>query len=563
MNSIGKLILTSPDGQEQEFSLAQSDYTIGRAAANDIVLPDAQVSRTHAQLLCNADGCTIVDRDSANGVLVNGVPVRRALLAPGDLLVLGDSTLRYALGPDSDESAVVEIDSEAGLDETIAQATVPMALADTRLPRLVIHTTTQTWEAPLTREVLTIGRHGDNDLRLDTPKISRHHARIERTGDRFRIRDLGSTNGTWLGERRIDEHLLSSGETIRMGDVRLLFKGGFHLDDATLAGFPLAGPTRARQPVLFIPGMMGSDLWRGGERFWPNPKLLFTQPEVLQLREDDPVEARNIVGDVVIVPNLVRLQRYGRMGDFLEEALGYQRGVDLLEFAYDWRQDSRHSARRLAETIDSWPVTPPITIIAHSGGCLVARYYVEQLGGKRKVGRLILVGGPHGGSPKSVANLLSGPDFLPFGFMGDRIRQALATFPSVYQLLPAYASVFDQIGQPIDVYADRSWLPPQQRPLLQEAQAFRRELGTESSLPTTSIFGYGLKTTTEIRVQRASDGAWQSVKLEVSDAGDATIPTVSAVLAGSDIHPVQQHHGSLYVDNDVKMRLMLELTRPG
>jgi hypothetical protein len=31
------------------------------------------------------------------------------------------------------------------------------------------------------------------------------------------------------------------------------------------------------------------------------------------------------------------------------------------------------------------------------------------------------------------------------------------------------------------------------------------------------------------------------------------------VLAGSEIHPVQQHHGSLYVDSDVKMRLRLEL----
>ncbi len=34
------------------------------------------------------------------------------------------------------------------------------------------------------------------------------------------------------------------------------------------------------------------------------------------------------------------------------------------------------------------------------------------------------------------------------------------------------------------------------------------------------------------------------------------------MLEGSEIHPVQQYHGSLFVDNDVKMRLKLELTRP-
>jgi hypothetical protein len=51
------------------------------------------------------------------------------------------------------------------------------------------------------------------------------------------------------------------------------------------------------------------------------------------------------------------------------------------------------------------------------------------------------------------------------------------------------------------------------------------------------------------------------VDFELNEQGDIDIPTASAILDGSEIHPVQQHHGSLYVDNDVKMRLKLELTR--
>ncbi len=43
--------------------------------------------------------------------------------------------------------------------------------------------------------------------------------------------------------------------------------------------------------------------------------------------------------------------------------------------------------------------------------------------------------------------------------------------------------------------------------------------------------------------------------------GDGTIPEHSAVLEGSEIHPVRQQHGALFVDSDVKMRLKLELTR--
>jgi hypothetical protein len=39
------------------------------------------------------------------------------------------------------------------------------------------------------------------------------------------------------------------------------------------------------------------------------------------------------------------------------------------------------------------------------------------------------------------------------------------------------------------------------------------------------------------------------------------VPESSAILKGSEIHPVRQYHGALYTDNDVKMRLRLELTR--
>jgi hypothetical protein len=101
----------------------------------------------------------------------------------------------------------------------------------------------------------------------------------------------------------------------------------------------------------------------------------------------------------------------------------------------------------------------------------------------------------------------------------------------------------------------------EQRPLLQDARNFRRELGTQTSVPTVSIFGYSLKTIVGIKVERNADGQWQRVTFDHQDAGDTDVPTASAVLLGSEIHPVQQHHGSLYVDNDVKMRLRLELTR--
>lgn len=565
MSQFGKLILSLANGQEQEFFLEKSTIILGRGATSDIMLSDTKVSRSHARLECSTAGCTLTDLGSANSMRVNGVQVERALLVPGDVIGIGDSTLRFAIATSEREPEVITVDSEAELDATLAQATVPMTLTNTDLPRLAIHTPHKTWEVLLTQETLSIGRHAGSDLVLDQAKASRHHARIERVGDGFRLRDLGSTNGTWLGNQRIDERLLRHGDTIRIGDARLVFKSGFGLEDLTVVGGQDTSvgrtKTRSRPPVVFVPGMMGSQLWRGGEQLWPDVKRLFTQPEIYRFQDNQSFQARGIVGEVVVVPNLIKQQQYSRLGDYLEEALGYQRGKDLVEFAYDFRQDNRISAQQLAAMIDSWQVAPPITLIAHSLGCMVSRYYVERLGGKHKVGRLILLGGPHSGFPKAVSNLLVGPDFLPFGFMSNRMRDVLATFPSMYQTLPINAMVVDQEGRQLDLFADERWLPAPQRPFLRDAKAFRRELGLHSSIPTVSIFGYGLKTITGIQVQRDSEGAWQKVEFVTQEAGDASIPESSAVLTGSEIHPVQQHHGALYVDSDVKMRLKLELTK--
>jgi pimeloyl-ACP methyl ester carboxylesterase len=481
------------------------------------------------------------------------------------MLTLGDSTFRFEVDLLQRETGVVAIDSEADLDITLAQATVPMILANTEVARLAIHSPAKTWEVPLSQDTLTIGRHSGCDLCLEHPKISRRHARIERTGDSFRIRDLGSTNGTWLGMRRIEEHALTDGDMMQVGDIRLIYKRGFDAEDLTMVEERLSstgsGFAPSRPSVVFVPGMMGSALWRGSERIWPNVKLMFTQPEIFAYQPGDGIEARGLVDDVVLVPNLIRQHHYGRLGDYLEATLGYERGHDLLEFAYDWRQDLRLSAQQLAATIDSWTHRQPITLIAHSLGCMVSRYYVECLGGKQKVGRLILLGGPHAGYPKALVYLLSKADILPFGLLGDRVRQVIATLPALYQILPNTDYVSDRTGKALNIWSDESWLNEAHHPLLRDARAFRRELGAQTSVPTVSIFGYGLKTITGVRIERNLEGGWQNVTFDLQDCGDTDVPESSAVLPGSEIHPVQQHHGSLYVDNDVKMRLRLELTR--
>jgi pimeloyl-ACP methyl ester carboxylesterase len=306
---------------------------------------------------------------------------------------------------------------------------------------------------------------------------------------------------------------------------------------------------------------MGSELWLGGERVWPNVNLLFKQPELLRYSEDTKLKAKGILNEMVIVPNLISFDQYNLLGNYLVEELGYERGNDFIEFAYDWRQDVRKSARELAAFVEAWQVTSPITIIAHSLGTLVSRYYIERLGGKKRAGRLMLIGGPHQGVPKIAANLLTGVDLLPFGLMGKKLTEVIETFPTCYQILPLYPCAVDQHGNQIHLLEDDSWVKPAHRPLLQAAREFRRELGTRSSIPTLSIFGYGLKTATQIQILRAADGAFKKITIDAGPSGDSSVPESSAVLPRTEIHPVRQYHGTLFNDKDVKMRLKHELLK--
>jgi hypothetical protein len=76
------------------------------------------------------------------------------------------------------------------------------------------------------KSTLTIGRLAECDLVLDDPGASRQHARIRRTESGFVITDLGSTNGTLVNGRQIQEQDLEDGDTVTIGETDLQFRSG-------------------------------------------------------------------------------------------------------------------------------------------------------------------------------------------------------------------------------------------------------------------------------------------------------------------------------------------------
>ena len=70
----------------------------------------------------------------------------------------------------------------------------------------------------------TIGRADGNTLQLLEPSISGRHCEVRWQGEELLVRDLLSTNGTFIAGRKISEGLVKPGETLRLGDVELRFE---------------------------------------------------------------------------------------------------------------------------------------------------------------------------------------------------------------------------------------------------------------------------------------------------------------------------------------------------
>jgi len=58
-------------------------------------------------------------------------------------------------------------------------------------------------EFPFLRESMTIGRNPENNIQIDNLAVSGHHAKIDKTGSRFILTDLQSTNSTFVNDKTI------------------------------------------------------------------------------------------------------------------------------------------------------------------------------------------------------------------------------------------------------------------------------------------------------------------------------------------------------------------------
>jgi hypothetical protein len=94
------------------------------------------------------------------------------------------------------------------------------------MPRLVINPgTNSAWEVQLKQGINRLGRGFDNDFKLEHSSVSGSHCQIVVDNGNVLIKDLGSTNGTFVNRAPVTEAPLQPGQTIHLGGVELLYTG--------------------------------------------------------------------------------------------------------------------------------------------------------------------------------------------------------------------------------------------------------------------------------------------------------------------------------------------------
>ena len=118
------------------------------------------------------------------------------------------------------------------------------------MAKLVILTQGMTDRAhELKADRTTIGRVEDNMFPIPEPSVSSHHCEVLLRGKDIVIKDLDSTNGTFINGEKITEGVLQPGQTLRLGNVELRLDTGA----PTAAGAKAAAPASAGAPAKTAP----------------------------------------------------------------------------------------------------------------------------------------------------------------------------------------------------------------------------------------------------------------------------------------------------------------------
>ncbi|MCV7123743.1 FHA domain-containing protein [Mycobacterium lacus] len=186
-------------------------WTIGRSNEVDIHLENPRVSRHHAVLEPTPAGWVLVNH-SSNGIFVNGQRVERLTIRQPLTVLLGSAS--------SGEMLQLHPAVRPGVaGPPRANAAEPPRIGETTVarPPTAVHAIDQL--------VVTIGRAPDNNVVLNDLLVSRRHAVLRRSGNRWELVDNNSANGTYVNGNRINRAVIGPDDIVGIGHQLLHLSG--------------------------------------------------------------------------------------------------------------------------------------------------------------------------------------------------------------------------------------------------------------------------------------------------------------------------------------------------
>lgn len=225
-----KLIVTEKGSDKKDIvTFDREGISIGRSEDNKVCLNSNSVSRKHARVLISGEHCFLIDEGSGNGTFLNGVPVKpkeKNILKHGDVISIEDFNLSFNQIDEMLAQSFNEI-TDTDILEVKLLKKVLKAIDKESIPSIEVQNGSFVGKKFFFQsdvDEAIIGRDESADFEVKEYVISRRHAKISRRGEAFFIEDLGSKNGTFLNNSKVNQSILHDGDRIALGTIVMIFR---------------------------------------------------------------------------------------------------------------------------------------------------------------------------------------------------------------------------------------------------------------------------------------------------------------------------------------------------